>query len=67
MTDRTDHVIRPGVDKEKVRDTDDTGLIHAIRRRAYEMWVAEGRPQGRELDHWTEAEQEILGRAPPLA
>lgn len=67
MADKIDHVIRPGASKEKVRDTDDTGLIEAIRRRAREMWEEEGRPEGRELEHWTEAEQEILGQAPPLA
>lgn len=67
MADRTDHVIRPGVDKENVQKADDTGLIEAVRRRAHELWEQEGRPEGSDLDHWTRAEQEILGQAPPLA
>ncbi len=30
-----------------------------IRLRAYELWVAEGMPAGREADHWYDAEREI--------
>jgi Protein of unknown function (DUF2934) len=30
-----------------------------IRRRAYELWESEGRPEGREHTHWLQAEQEI--------
>ena len=29
-----------------------------IRERAYELWEREGRPQGRHLDHWLQAERE---------
>lgn len=29
-----------------------------IRQRAHAMWEAEGRPPGRELDHWLRAEAE---------
>jgi hypothetical protein len=67
MADRTDHLIQPGVDKEKVKFTDDNGIIEAVRRRAYELWEAEGRPEGRQMEHWTRAEEEILGQSPPLA
>ena len=38
-------------------DTDGDDL--RIQRRAYEIWEQEGRPEGRALDHWTQAEQEI--------
>jgi Protein of unknown function (DUF2934) len=31
----------------------------AIRERAYAIWEEEGRPDGRDLDHWRRAEQEI--------
>jgi hypothetical protein len=31
-----------------------------IERRAYGIWEHEGRPQGRELEHWLRAEREIL-------
>lgn len=31
----------------------------AIRQRAYELWQLEGHPHGRDLAHWTMAEQEI--------
>jgi Protein of unknown function (DUF2934) len=35
----------------------------AIRTRAYFIWVNEGRPEGKDLEHWQQAEQEI----PPTA
>ena len=30
-----------------------------IRERAYLIWVDEGRPEGRELDHWLRAKWEL--------
>jgi hypothetical protein len=30
-----------------------------IRERAYELWEHEGRPHGRHLDHWVQAEREL--------
>ena len=32
---------------------------HRIRQRAYEIWVEEGRPEGREAEHWARACQEV--------
>lgn len=34
-----------------------------IRARAYELWEREGRPAGREHDHWEQAKWELLGEA----
>jgi hypothetical protein len=34
----------------------------AISRRAYELWEQEGRPEGADLRHWIQAEQELRGR-----
>jgi hypothetical protein len=31
-----------------------------IRERAYGIWVAEGRPHGREVAHWQRARHELL-------
>lgn len=31
-----------------------------IRRRAYELWEAEGRPDGREQEHWAQAHRELM-------
>lgn len=31
----------------------------AISRRAYEIWESEGRPEGCDLRHWLQAEQEL--------
>jgi hypothetical protein len=33
----------------------------AIRERAYVIWEREGRPHGRELEHWLQAESELAG------
>jgi len=30
-----------------------------VRHRAYRIWQQEGRPEGRDIDHWEQAEQEI--------
>lgn len=35
-----------------------------IKRRAYEIWEREGRPTGREQEHWDQAVQEIEGEGP---
>lgn len=31
-----------------------------IRERAYGIWIAEGRPHGRDLAHWQRAKHELL-------
>ncbi|MCA0030238.1 MULTISPECIES: DUF2934 domain-containing protein [unclassified Mesorhizobium] len=35
-----------------------------IKRRAYEIWEREGRPAGREQEHWDQAVQEIEAEGP---
>ena len=30
-----------------------------IRQRAFELWQAEGHPEGRDYDHWLKAEAEL--------
>jgi hypothetical protein len=35
-----------------------------IAQRAYAMWEQEGKPHGRNLDHWLTAEKELTGSAP---
>ncbi|MCA0048141.1 DUF2934 domain-containing protein [Mesorhizobium sp. B283B1A] len=35
-----------------------------IKRRAYEIWEREGRPTGREQEHWDQAVQEIEAEDP---
>lgn len=36
----------------------------AISARAYELWEKEGRPDGRDLAHWLEAERILQQQAP---
>ena len=38
----------------------------AVRERAYAIWEQEGRPDGKDLDHWLRAEAEILGHREKL-
>ena len=37
-----------------------------IRRRAYQIWVAEGRPEGRAAEHWDRACRELAAEAAAL-
>jgi len=37
---------------------------HHIRERAYGIWIEEGRPDGREVEHWSRASKEFEGEAP---
>jgi hypothetical protein len=36
-----------------------------VRERAYHIWVDEGHPEGRELDHWLRAKSEVEGAPYP--
>jgi hypothetical protein len=40
-----------------------TGWWHEqrVRERAYEIWERTGRPEGRAVEHWCQAEVEITG------
>ncbi len=37
----------------------------SIARRAFEIWEAEGRPEGREVEHWLRAEFEVIAAPAP--
>ena len=43
--------------------TSGTVTVDQIRERAYELWQADGCPEGRELDYWLRAEAELKGDA----
>lgn len=40
----------------------DSDLEARIRSRAYELWEAHGKPEGRDQDFWLQAESEIKGK-----
>ena len=47
----------------------ETDVEQRIRERAYQIWIEEGQPAGRDKEHWAQAEQELSGtaeRGPPL-
>jgi len=54
-TDQSPHEWAGGVENA-------TGSHEQIRKRAYEIWQAEGCPSGKAHEHWKQAEQE-LGKA----
>jgi DUF2934 family protein len=37
-------------------------ILRRIRERSYQLWEQEGRPEGRHLDHWLQAEQELIAK-----
>ena len=41
--------------------------VELIRQRAYEIWQAEGQPDGRDLEHWCRAEAETALSRPAVA
>jgi DUF2934 family protein len=47
--------------RQVIVPTRDAALRQLIAQRAYEIWENQGRPQGCDLIHWREAEQEIMG------
>lgn len=40
---------------------------HAVRERAYAIWEHDGKPEGKNLDHWFQAEAEMIGTAPVIS
>ena len=55
----------PGVSPDSASPkTDRTNSVHeAIRRRAEEIYISNGKIPGRDLDNWAQAEREILQEA----
>jgi Protein of unknown function (DUF2934) len=47
------------VDPANTSDHQRSAREQAIREGAYAIWEEEGRPDGRDLDHWRRAELEI--------
>jgi len=41
--------------------THSTCSTDAIAQKAYELWVEEGQPEGRDQEHWYKAEQVVCG------
>ena len=45
----------------------DADLERRIRERAFQIWLEEGQPLGRDKEHWLIAETELVsGPSPPL-
>jgi len=64
MTDATDALLAgqsQGIDDEVLQKD---RREQAMRERAYEIWENEGRPHGRDLEHWLSAEQQVSGKNP---
>ena len=47
--------------------SDDADLHRRIRERAFQIWIEEGQPRGRDKEHWAIAEAELTSaNSPPL-
>lgn len=46
-----------------ITDESSTPTHEQIAARAYEIFIERGRPQGRDLDHWLEAEAQLRASA----
>jgi hypothetical protein len=42
-----------------------TPSVDQIRERAYQLWQADGRPEGRSTEYWLRAEADLAGTADP--
>jgi hypothetical protein len=42
------------------RDVERPGLNERIKEAAYFLWLSEGKPHGRDQDHWSRAEAAVL-------
>lgn len=51
--------------KTKATDhaADQTDLLEQIQKRAFELWEAGGRRSGNDLEHWFQAQRELLSQA----
>jgi hypothetical protein len=52
------------MEQQLQRHRDNRHTQDDIRRRAQELWQADDRPTGRDLEFWLRAEAEITGRTP---
>jgi hypothetical protein len=50
----------PGLGLSRVKENPVPNLEEAIRERAYHLWLADGRPEGKADIHWLNAQHEIL-------
>jgi hypothetical protein len=48
-----------GRDRLSTDDDEDSDLEHRIRRRAHQLWLDEGCPEGRATEHWRRAKELI--------
>jgi hypothetical protein len=44
---------------KQMTDSSSTPTHEQITRRAYEIFIERGQPEGRDLDHWLEAEKQL--------
>ena len=55
--------IEPPADKNLAQQTDRPDLRAEIENRAYHLWRADGGRHGNALNHWLQAEREIMNYA----
>jgi hypothetical protein len=55
----TPNVIEPSIKGLPMRNSEE-----AIRERAYQLWIADGQPEGKAEFYWLSAQGEVLTRSP---
>ena len=54
-------------EQERIQDevpANNAALEHRIRRRAYQIWMEEGQPDGKDREHFVRAKAEVLELQP---
>ena len=51
-----------GTTQEHGKENDN--LERKIKARAYQIWMEEGQPEGKDREHWVRAKQEVIARQP---
>jgi hypothetical protein len=55
-------IMKPDSDNKPIAIVEPPRVEVEIRKRAYELFEARGREEGRELEDWLRAEEEIIGQ-----
>lgn len=48
------------------KHTREMPLLEEVSRRARQLWEEKGRPEGRDVEFWLEAERQVLGADPSV-
>jgi hypothetical protein len=47
--------------RKEIAMADDSKQQQRVRERAFQIWIEEGQPEGKDREHWERAEKEVTG------